>query len=79
MRGTKLINSVIFKFTKLIDKLEKGIVLLDQEQEENDDTVAALLNTVTALEEKNDVLAVERSKARNIAANLRKLLGINNG
>jgi len=76
MTGTKLINSVMFKFTKLIDKLEKGIKLIVDEQCKNDDTIDALHGTISTLKAENIVLDNRKRSAENVAANLKKLLGI---
>ena len=72
MTGTKLINQVIFKFTKLVDKLDEGIKLIKEEQSVN----ANLIETLT---HRNFDLEVPKNSAKNVATNLRKLLGTPNG
>ncbi len=78
MKGIKLINLVIFKFTKLINQLEKGIELINKEQDENDDTIGSLHTTIATLEQENIRLETPKETARNVINNLRKLLGETN-
>lgn len=72
MTGTKLINSVIFKFTKLVDKLEQGIKLIEEEQDSNSDLILSL-------QHRNFELEAPKKNAQNVAVNLKKLLGIVDG
>lgn len=72
MTGTKLINKVIFKFTKLVDDLDEGVRLIEEEQSVN----ANLIETLT---HRDFDLEVPKNVAKNVATNLRKLLGTPSG
>jgi hypothetical protein len=72
MTGTKLINKVIFKFTKLVDDLDEGVRLIEEEQSTNTDIIQSLTH-------RNFDLEVPKNSAKNVATNLRKLLGTPGG
>lgn len=71
MTGTKLINKVIFKFTKLVDDLDEGVRFIEEEQSVN-------TNMIETLTHRNFELNVPKNSAKNVATNLRKLLGTPN-
>lgn len=75
MKGIKLINSVIFKFTKLINQLERGIALIEQEQDDNEQYILNLDSTIVALRRENTQLEFPKITAKNVIVNLQKLLG----
>lgn len=59
-----------------MSKLEKGIELIDKEQLDNDDTIESLNETINTLKLENHTLESHKRSARNVATNLKKLLGI---
>lgn len=79
MKGIRLINSVIFKFTKLISQLERGIELINAEQNNNDDAISGCYITITNLEDRNFELDTPKKTAQNVITNLKKLLGETDG
>lgn len=69
MNGVIKINSVIYKFRKLINALEDGINLIDEKQCSNK-------NLISDLTTENSTLEAPKRNAITIATNLRKLLGV---
>ncbi len=69
MKGTQRVQRVLSKFGKTISELDKGVAEIEVEIEGN-----AL--TMDALQASNIQLADVGTTARNVAANLRKLMSV---
>ena len=66
--GVQIIEQEIGKFSGIITRLQKGIVLCEQKQDTNN-------STISRLEEENTMLAGKITKASTVRDNIQAIIG----
>jgi len=74
--GIEVIESAVGQFSRVVDKLEKGIEKCGVEKAENCDTIDDLNARIGKVVVRNDVLEEAQKKGAHVVEQLKSMLGV---